>query len=239
MAVKRRGQSLFWKATKNENDSYWLVIVQKWLYPKELSNTTSTYQLQNKKHECPKVVLYLGFYSILAFFFYQNSVKTGFKSWCQPQVCSKAAFKADPDTWPLSVNVSPARGLKAWLGTPGKNTLLGVPPWFSHQNNHVSGWLVDKCEREHRKSFPPKENERPISSVSWQPWATVGSYWILSELYQGRQEERVMIKSSLEEGWNRLSPLVFTLVQCYFPWDGLGPNRTVLCFAQISICSQV
>ena len=105
----------------------------------------------------------------------------------------------------------------------GYNVLVG-PPWFSHQNNHVSGWLMDKCKREHRKSFLPKENERPISSVSWQPWATVGSYWILSELHQGAQEERVMVKSSLEEGWNRLSPLVFTMVQCYFPWDGLGPN---------------
>ena len=185
--------------------------------PKELSNTTSNYQLQNKKHECPKVVSYLGFFSILPFFFYQNSVKTGFKSWCQPQSCSKAAFKADPDTWPLSVNVSPARGLKAWLGTPEKNTLLGVPPWFSHQNNHVSGWLVDKCEREHRKSFLPKANERPISSVSWQPWATVGSYWILSELHQGIQEERVMVKSSLEERWNRLSLWFLPWFRAIFP----------------------
>ena len=122
--------------------------------------------------------------------------------------------------WGLSI---PAPRMIRWgkMETPapkskGYDILVG-PPWFSHQNNHVSGWLVDKCEREHRKSFLPKANERPISSVSWQPWATVGSYWILSELHQGIQEERVMVKSSLEERWNRLSLWFLPWFRAIFP----------------------
>lgn len=35
-----------------------------------------------------------------------------------------------------------------------------------------------------------------------------------------------MPKSSLEEGWNRLSPLGFIFVQYHFPWAGLGPNQS-------------
>ena len=39
----------------------------------------------------------------------------------------------------VSVNTSLVRGLRAWLRTPEKNTLLGLPPWFSHQNDDVPG----------------------------------------------------------------------------------------------------
>ena len=227
--LRRKKASLFvWKAIKKEDNSCWIVIVYKWLDPKEM------FQLHNCQTLSPKQKVWspgVGVHPCFPLQFFlssltkatvarQNSIKTLRPAPKWREGCTRRR-PADPAA--SSVHVHLTRGLAPY---PREKHTPWCPTLVSSSEQWHPGMTAGQLGKGKKKIFPSIQKKMAHTGYKLTAicdcWLSLYPSWTAPGYGEDSHGQALIWKG----GWNSLFWVLsqHLCVQCHFPLAGLGPN---------------